>query len=151
MAQKFKKVSRQVLPFEHCGAEYSETKQGYWISQKFFVDRMKPADIPSRSEESDLTPDEVTSFRSMLGALLWLTSTRLDLIAEVSFLQSKVTSAKVRDLKQANVVLKKAQEYRTWVSTTRSSRRIINDWFAFMMPVRHPRDATTLKKVYWFV
>ena len=112
MVQKFKKVSRQVLPFEHCGAEYSETKQGYCISQKAFVDRMKPADIPTRSEESDLTPDEVTSFRSILGALLWLTSTRLDLIAEVSFLQSKVTSAKVRDLKQANVVLKKAQEYK---------------------------------------
>ena len=112
MVKKFKKVSRQVLPFEHCGAEYSKTKQGYCISQKAFVDRMKPADIPSRSEESDLTPDEVTSFRSILGALLWLTSTRLDLIAEVSFLQSKVTSAKVRDLKQANVVLKKAKEYK---------------------------------------
>ena len=112
MVKKFKKVSRQVLPFEHCGAEYSKTKQGYCISQKAFVGRMKPADIPSRSEESDLTPDEVTSFRSILGALLWLTSTRLDLIAEVSFLQSKVTSAKVRDLKQANVVLKKAKEYK---------------------------------------
>ena len=85
MVKKFKKVSRQVQPFEHCGAEYSKTKQGYCISQKAFVDRMKPADIPSRSEESDLTPDEVTSFRSILGALLWLTSTRLDLIAEVSF------------------------------------------------------------------
>ena len=36
----------------------------------------------------------------------------MDLIAEVSFLQSKVTSAKVRDLKQANVVLKKAKEYK---------------------------------------
>ena len=103
MVQKFKKVSRQVLPFEHCGAEYSETKQGYCISQKAFVDRMKPADIPTRREESDLTPEEVTSFRSMLGALLGLTSTRLDLIAEVSFLQSKVTSAKVRDLKQADL------------------------------------------------
>ena len=69
MVKTFKKVSRQVLPFEHCGAEYSETKQGYCISQKAFMDRMKPAEIPSRAKESDLTPEEVTSFRSILGAL----------------------------------------------------------------------------------
>ena len=34
-----------------------------------------------------LTPGEVTMFRSILGGLLWLTATRLDLIVEVCTLK----------------------------------------------------------------
>lgn len=112
MVKKFKKVTRQTMPFEHCGAEYSETNQGLCISQKAFTERLQPTVVPNRPDEDKLKPEEVTMFRSQLGALLWLTSTRLDLIAEVSFLQSKVTTAQIKDLKQTNNVIQKAKDYK---------------------------------------
>ena len=112
MVKKFKKVTRQTMPFEHCGAEYSETKQGLCISQKAFTERLQSTVVPNRPDDDKLKPEEVTMFRSQLGALLWLTSTRLDLIAEVSFLQSKVTTAQIKDLKQTNNVIQKAKDYK---------------------------------------
>ena len=112
MVKKFKKVTRQTMPFEHCGAEYSETNQGLCISQKAFTERLQPTVVPNRPDEDKLKPEEVTMFRSQLGALLWLTSTRLYLIAEVSFLQSKVTTAQIKDLKQTNNVIQKAKDYK---------------------------------------
>ena len=51
----------------------------------------------------------MTMFRSILGGLLWLTATRLDLISDVCLLQSKVTAAKICHLRQANNVIKRAQ------------------------------------------
>ncbi len=83
--KRFKKVSRHTLPFDHCGAQYSRTQDGFMITQKAFTERMKPATVPNgKKDDERLTPEEVTDFRSILGALLWLTSTRLDLVAEVS-------------------------------------------------------------------
>ena len=108
---KFKKVTRQQLPFDHCGCEYSQTADGYFIGQKEFAKRMKPAPVPDRGDDSPLTPPEVSDLRSILGALLWITATRLDVIADVSLLQSRVTKAEVQDLKNANEVLKKVTEY----------------------------------------
>ena len=111
--KRFKKVSRQTLPFDHCGAEYSRTPEGFMITQKAFTERMKPAAVPAgKKDDERLTSEEVTDFRSILGALLWLTSTRLDLVVEVSLLQRRVTVAEVRDIKQANNVLDKAVKYK---------------------------------------
>jgi hypothetical protein len=45
-----------------------------------------------------------------LGALLWLTATRLDLISDVSQLATFVTTAEIKHLRQANQVLKRAQD-----------------------------------------
>ena len=110
--QKFKKVSRQSLRFSHCGCTYRRTKDGYAIDQEDFVDKMKPAPIPSRPDDSRLEQSEVTDFRSALGALLWVAATRLDLVADVSLLQSKVTTATVKERKMANEVLVKAKDCR---------------------------------------
>ena len=108
--EKYKKVTRQNLPFDHCGCKYSETREGYSISQEDFVSRIKPAPIPQREDDSKLLPAEVSDFRSILGALLWITATRLDIVADVSVLQSRVTIATVKELKLANEVLVKATE-----------------------------------------
>lgn len=48
------------------------------------------------------------SCRSVLGALLWITATGLEVVADVSLLQSRVTVAEVKDLKLANTVIDKA-------------------------------------------
>ena len=68
--QKFKKFSRQSLPFSHCGCTYRRTRDGYAIDQEDFVAKMKPAPIPSRPDDSRLEQSEVIDFRSALGALL---------------------------------------------------------------------------------
>ena len=109
--KQFKKVSRQTLPFTHCGCRYSQTSTGYSIDQAEFVQRMKPAPVPTRSDDAKLEPSEVSDFRSILGALLWITATRLDIVADVSVLQSRVTTATVKDIKLANEVLVKAKQH----------------------------------------
>jgi hypothetical protein len=48
-----------------------------------------------------LNPKEVSMFRSVLGGLLWITATRLDLVAEFGVLQSRVTNATVQDMHMA--------------------------------------------------
>ena len=49
--------------------------------------------------------------RSILGALLWLTATRLDIISDLSVFQSRVTVAEIKDLKAANEILLKVNEF----------------------------------------
>ena len=58
---------------------------------------MKPAPVPSRPDDSKREPHEISDFKSILGALLWITATRLDVIADVSVLQSRVTTHGERD------------------------------------------------------
>ena len=109
--KKFKKVTRQQLPFEHCGAKYEKVGNGYRMIQADFCSKMKPVGIdPKKKDNERLQPEEVTSYRSILGALLWLTATRLDIIADVSQLASYVTTAEIRHLRMANQVLKRAQQ-----------------------------------------
>ena len=108
---RFGKVTRQTLPFDHCGCKYERTDDGYKISQTEFAKKLKPAPVPQRADESKLVKDEVSNLRSILGALLWLTATRIDIIADLSILQSRVTVAEVKDLKQANEILTKVNEF----------------------------------------
>ena len=109
--KKFGKVTRRQLPFTHCGCEYLRTADGYMISQQEFSEKITPAPVLAREDDARLTPAEVSDLRSFLGALLWVTATRLDVIADVSALQSRVTVAEVKDLKQANNVLMKVKEF----------------------------------------
>eukprot|EP00435_Cladocopium_sp_Y103_P053746 s991_g17.t1 len=111
-SQRFGKVTRQQLPFTHCGCDYTRVQNGYKISQKEFAEKLKPAPVPNKKDDEKLTKDEVSDLRSILGALLWLTATRLDIIADLSIIQSRVTIAEVRDLKQANQILDKVNEFK---------------------------------------
>ncbi|CAK9111867.1 Retrovirus-related Pol polyprotein from transposon RE2 (Retro element 2) (AtRE2) [Includes: Protease RE2 [Durusdinium trenchii] len=82
--KQFGKVSRQVMPFQHCGCRYTSVPCGIRIDQEEFTENLKIVDAQKSSdEERTLTPEEVTQYRSQLGALLWLTATRLDLISDV--------------------------------------------------------------------
>ena len=110
MTKEFGKLSRQNLPFTHCGALYSATATGLKMDQSDFAKRLKPAPVPTGNDDRDLQPAELTAFRSVLGGLLWLCSTRLDIIAEVGILQSAVRQAKVKRIKMANALVKKATE-----------------------------------------
>ena len=57
--QKFKKVTRQQLPFNHCGCRYSALHDGIKIDQQEFSEKITQAKVPQREDESKLTPEEV--------------------------------------------------------------------------------------------
>ena len=110
-SKKFGKVTREKTPFQHCGMVYEKVPQGFLVQQYEFTDNLKMAKIENaEDDERSLTREEVTQYRSVLGGLLWLTATRIDLIADVCRLQTFVTQAKVKHLKMANDIVKRAQD-----------------------------------------
>ena len=113
MTKKYGKVSLQKLPFAHCGSKYSATPTGLRMDQTEFCMNLKEVKIENdQDDERDLTREEQTVLRSQLGGLLWLAATRLDLVADIGVLQSYVTKSKVKHLKAANLVVRKAQDPR---------------------------------------
>ena len=116
LTSKFGKVTVQGLPFNHCGCRYSKIADGgYKIDQQEFLDSMQPHVLKDTKDmDRALTAEETSLLRSILGGLLWVTATRLDLVADVGVLQSRVTKAKVSDLVLANSIIKKAkmQQYK---------------------------------------
>ena len=70
LVKKFGKVTRQVMPFNHCGVRYSKTPEGYHMSQDDFCEKLKVVTIGKDRKDSDLlTPGETTWFRSVLGTV----------------------------------------------------------------------------------
>ena len=111
LTERFGKISEERPPFQHCGARYSQTGSTFQIDQQEFVDSMKVMDLKDLGTDMNrlLEPKEVSMFRSVLGGLLWITATRLDLVAETGVLQSRVTKATVQDMHLANAIVKKAK------------------------------------------
>ena len=110
LSQKFGKITVQNLPFVRCGCRYSKIPDGFKVDQQEFVDAMKVHDLKDiKNPDRPLTPEETSQLRSILGGLLWVTATRLDLVADIGVLQSRVTRAKVSDLILANAIIKKAK------------------------------------------
>ncbi|OLQ14518.1 hypothetical protein AK812_SmicGene1358 [Symbiodinium microadriaticum] len=111
MVKKFGKLTRQKLPFMHCGCKYSRTTDGFKVDQRDYVEMLQPAELGKDDDENrDLTPTEVTSLRSIVGGLMWTSLTRPDVLAELSSLQSAVTKAKVKHLRSANELISRAKE-----------------------------------------
>ncbi|CAE7765903.1 RE2 [Symbiodinium sp. KB8] len=111
MMKKFGKLTRQRLPFMHCGCRYSKIADGYKVDQMEYVEMLKPVKVP-REEKDDrqLTPPETTLLRSAIGALMWTGLTRPDLLAELSVLQGVMNKAQVRHLRSANDLVAKAKK-----------------------------------------
>ena len=110
MLQKFGKLTRQELPFMHCGCRYSRIKDGFKVDQSEYVSMLQPAKIdPKDDDNRDLTAAETTTLRSVIGGLMWTSLTRPDVLAELSTLQSFMNKAKVRHLKNANELIARAK------------------------------------------
>ncbi|CAE7280604.1 RE2, partial [Symbiodinium microadriaticum] len=110
MMQKFGKLTRQRLPFMHCGCRYSRIPDGYKVDQMEYVEMLKPVKIPDgATDDRALSAAETTLLRSAIGALMWTGLTRPDLLAELSTLQGVMNKANVRHLKDANDLVAKAK------------------------------------------
>ena len=87
------------------------------LDQTEYLDTLTEIEIsPSRKKtpDAEITSDERTQLRGLLGALQWLhTQSRMDLAAEIGLLQSCVTKAKVQYLELANKILRRARKCST--------------------------------------
>ena len=86
-----------------------------------YIEKISPLEIPRRRRdqmESQITPEETTQLRSLIGALQYASvHTRPDLSAKIGELQSSVPKATVRDLVQANKVLHEAKVHKVSLMT----------------------------------
>ena len=111
MLGKFGKLTRQCLPFMHCGCRYSRIPDGYKVDQSEYVKMLKPVSIDAQDKDDrDLLPQETTALRSVIGGLMWTSLTRPDVLAELSTLQSIMNKAKVAHLKLANALVARAKQ-----------------------------------------
>ena len=79
-----------------------------------FCQKLKPFPLTKERAAQDsqsLTPTELTGFRAILGALIWLCQTRLDVVCDVVLHQQEVGKATIGTLKLANSVITKAKKY----------------------------------------
>ena len=111
MQAKFGRLTRQTLPFSHCGCRYDKIPDGIRVDQREYVNMLKTAQIAKEEKDDrDLSLQEVSTLRSILGALMWTGITRPDLAAEISEIQSTVNRAKIKDLRRANAVVDRAKK-----------------------------------------
>ena len=107
-------ATKHALPYTHTGIEYSDTERGRCMDQNEFCQKLKPFPLTkerSKHEDAGLEPAELTGFRAILGGLLWLCQTRLDLICDVVLQQQNVSKATIGSLKAANSIVTKAKKY----------------------------------------
>ena len=112
----FGKTTRDKLPFTHTGVRCSRLKTGgIKQDQDEYCQKLKPYVIETHRRSADsepLTPTELTGYRGLVGGLLWLCQTRVDLLADTILAAGEVTRTTVAHLKMANSMIAKAKKYR---------------------------------------
>ena len=112
---EWESVAQKKEGITYCGKEIvvegEETNRVIKLRQKGFVEgRLESIPISkerSRETESEVTEDERSDFRSVLGSLQWLsTQSRPDIAYHVNQLQKRVNKLQVKDLQVANVVVR---------------------------------------------
>ena len=110
MTVKFGKLTREKLPFVHCGCRYSAVGDGLRVDQYEYVSMLKPVNVDSNDDDDrQLNASELTLLRSAIGGLMWTGLTRPDLLAELSNLQSVMNKACVKHLRASNALVQRAK------------------------------------------
>lgn len=60
MCKEFGQITRDRLPFAHCGCMYSKTAAGLKIDQTNFAARLQQAPDPGGADDRKLKPEELT-------------------------------------------------------------------------------------------
>ena len=144
--RRFGGATRHGLPFVHTGISYSDTDRGRKMDQDAFCQKMRPYPLTrerAKQEDHELTEKEQTAFRGLLGGLLWLRQTRLDLICDVVLMQQDVNKGTVGSIKAANALITKAKKYGENVGCTFSGYRRRTNWQRCVTPRAHQRALLT--------
>eukprot|EP00435_Cladocopium_sp_Y103_P066707 s1366_g29.t1 len=99
---------------EFCGAFYSQDDDGIIsMSMKAFAQKVKPASISkSASPEQPLEPHQIKVLRAINGSLNWLSSqARPDIAAQTSLSQQCFPNPKIKHLRQANNIIRRAKQH----------------------------------------
>ena len=79
------------------------------MDQDEFCKKMEPHPVDAgRHDEADLTKEEKTGFRSVLGAMLWICIVRISLIADTVLAQGEIDGPKIKHLRAVNAVVERA-------------------------------------------
>ena len=95
--KRFGRISLDKLPFTHCGCLYLREGHGLAMHQEAFCANLEPCNIDkSRNDDDSFSVAEKTTLRSLLGGLLWLCVSRLEIIADVVLLQSEISAPQIK-------------------------------------------------------
>ena len=99
----------EVVNYNHCGVVIKEGHREVIMDQSKYCSQIDEIQFAPRGDDELATKDEVSQLRAALGALQWRAySTAPQLMVQLSMLQSLVTKATVRTLKQANKLVREA-------------------------------------------
>ena len=117
LEQKFPFGSKKEGCFIFTGIQLTQRTDGsIELDQKKYIEDIPSIEVPRdrrKFPEANVTDHERQSLRGLIGSVQYgATNTRPDLSAKLSFLQAKITIAKVQDLLDANKLLNEAKAHK---------------------------------------
>ena len=96
---------------DYLGCNIEQDSHSIYFSQRKYIESLKPAELLlNKDKDRKLSTEEQHNYRAICGQLNWVSSqSRPDIAFEVCQLSTKLNSACVKDILQANKVLKKIQ------------------------------------------
>lgn len=106
--------SQETAPMKYLGMNIDESDDEISFSQDSYIDSSDEIDLQDKKDKSRiLNAKEQSSFRTICGQLNWIsTQSRPDISFDVCQLSTKLNSATVQDVLQANKVLRKVKQSR---------------------------------------
>ena len=125
LEQKFPFGSKKEGCFMFTGIQITQKTDGsIELDQKKYIEDIPAIEIPRERRkfpEASVSEQERQSLRGVIGSIQYgATNTRPDLSAKLSFLQAKITVAKVQDLLEANKLLHEAKSHKETKITIKS-------------------------------
>ena len=125
LEQKFPFGSKKEGCFMFTGIQITQRTDGsIELDQKKYIEDIPSIEIPRERRkfpESNVDEKERQALRGLIGSVQYgATNTRPDLSAKLSFLQAKITVAKVQDLLEANKLLHEAKAHKDTKITIKS-------------------------------
>ena len=114
LRQRFPFRKWRVRSGEFCGAMYSQDQDGtIHMNMKTSAEKIRPANITKNmNSEALLEPHQVKVLRAINGSLNWLASqSRPDLSVQTSLSQQCFPCPKVKHLRQANNIVRRARQF----------------------------------------
>ena len=107
--------SEETVPLKYLGMNIDESDGDIYFSQDSYIDTAEEVEIRNKTDKSRvLNKEEQALFRKICGQLNWIsTLSRPDIAFDDCQLSTKLSAAAVRDILQANKILRKLKQNRS--------------------------------------